>query len=242
MNLIGLDAASDRKRFGFAVGKLHGSTVKIENVGLLAGRGRVGALQNIAKLIESTSEGLIAIDAPMGWPEAVGPMLAHHMAGQPLAVTKNALFRRKSEIRLREIRGGPRPMEVAADQIARAAHEGLTVLGELRSITGKEIPLAWDFDHDDWSVIEVYPAATLFAHEAPFQRYKEPDQLPQRERIADSVRDVMPDLEKYVDAPIDAFDACLCLLAAADFRWGKSVGPAEKDRETAAKEGWIWAR
>jgi hypothetical protein len=37
-------------------------------------------------------------------------------------------------------------------------------------------------------------------------------------------------------------DAALCVLAAADFRRGRSMGPPASLADVARREGWIWVR
>jgi hypothetical protein len=107
----------------------------------------------------------------------------------------------------------------------------LNLLGRLRQMTGKEIPLAWSPDSDiGIGAIEVYPAAT---------------------RVGRGVDDaegslvgldhelLLPEAGLGNSSP-HARDAIVCALAGADFLRGLSVPPG--DKALAKKEGWIWVR
>jgi predicted RNase H-like nuclease len=70
---------------------------------------------------------LIALDAPLGWPKALGERLALHRAGEPLAATADEMFSRATDRKMVEM-VGKRPLEVGADRIARTAHAALQFL------------------------------------------------------------------------------------------------------------------
>jgi hypothetical protein len=88
---------------------------------------------------------LIALDAPLGWPRALGACLQSHMAGAPLDSEANALFRRATDDEIK-VRLSKRPLDVGADRIARTAVAALELLGALRRETGRPVPLAWAAD------------------------------------------------------------------------------------------------
>ncbi len=85
----------------------------------------------VAEWAEAHSPVLLALDAPLGWPAALGVALAGHRAGGPLEHTPNRLFRRRTDDWVRS-RFGKRPLEVGADLIARTAHAALALLEGLR--------------------------------------------------------------------------------------------------------------
>lgn len=176
MLLVGLDAASQLDKFGYAIGTLANGQISVSDVGLLKGKGDPGALERlIAPALRDAERALIAIDAPLGWPKALVPALAHHSAGARIATPKAAMFaRRTDEVVYRKI--GKKPLEVAADKIARAAHTALEVLDQLRLATAKPLPLAWRSDTGGCAVIEVYPAATLKARRLDDSGYKKGDE------------------------------------------------------------------
>lgn len=106
---------------------------------------------------------LLALDAPLGWPEELGRSLLQHRAGDPIESEPNRLFKRKTDAEIFR-RLHKRPLEVGANLIARTAHAALGLLNNVRRLTGHDIPLAWDPTNlGRIAAIEVYPAATLLA-------------------------------------------------------------------------------
>jgi predicted nuclease with RNAse H fold len=238
--LIGLDAASSWSRFGYAVGRYDGCRVLLDEAGLIGeGAGANSLDRIIAPRLQEVGTALVAIDAPLGWPAPMAAQLRDHRAGQPFADSKDEMFQRATDrFVYRTI--GKKPLEVGADKIARAAHTALAALQQLRDATGKPIPLAWNPAFIGVAAIEVYPGSTLKAHGLPDSGYKRPDQLDVRRQIADALRNALAGIEERTDGNIDAFDACLCLLAAKDFLDGRASPPPEF--EIAQREGWIWVK
>jgi predicted nuclease with RNAse H fold len=241
--IVGLDAASDLRNFGYALGRYEaGRPVAIESFGLLAAGTSPDAMQDVlVSAIQCESPALLAIDAPLGWPQALGARLVRHSAGAEMPEAKEQLFQRRTDRALRE-RTGKGPLEVGADRIARAAHRALEVLNRLRAATGRAIPLAWTPTMHGTAVIEVYPAATLRSRGVREPGYKRPENVDARRRIAEALAGELPGLADAVAASDHAFDACLCLLAAKDFLDGTAVPPTVDETGCALKEGWIWVR
>lgn len=245
--IVGLDAASDPRKFGYATGFFRDGSVEISSSGCLGTvEGQRDQLCRVVDWIlgvDPKHRILLAIDAPLGWPSALSDALKHHVAGQHVTASKEMTFRRLTERNLRQAEfGGHAPLEVAADRIARATHEALSVLDEIRTMTGLSFPLAWTTGFSGNAVIEVYPAASLKANGLPWSRYKKREQGEQRNEIAARLVEIVRGLEVLCDGSADIFDAGLCLLAAADFLSGKSRPPPESDFETAVGEGWIWVK
>jgi predicted nuclease with RNAse H fold len=238
--LIGLDAASRWTNFGYAIGRYESGVVAVEEAGLLESREEADALANrVAPRLREADRGVIAIDAPLGWPRPFVHALWEHRAGEPLDDLKERLFRRETDRVVSKVIGRA-PLEVAADRIARAAHSALLVLGRLRALTGKPLPLAWTPDLAGIDVIEVYPAAMLKARGLPYSKYKDKEEPTLREEIAMRLAIEIAGLDNYVAAQADVFDACLCLVAAKDFIEGRC--PPPDDLDLARHEGWIWVR
>lgn len=240
MLIVGLDAASQLKNFGFALGRCKAGKVKILAAGVLTDG--VSVLHDcIADHVGKTEPILVAIDAPLGWPASLGEMLKMHTAGKFVAHKKDALFRRRTD---EVVRGITRkaPMEVGADKIARATHSALEVLHQVRQTTGRALPMLWTAHDETGGVIEVYPGAMLKAMGISATKYKEPHQLEAREQIATALHAIAPRLRKYVEQKADVFDACLCLVAASDFLAGRCRVPTAAECPLAEKEGWIWVR
>jgi hypothetical protein len=173
---------------------------------------------------------VIALDAPLGWPRALGADLLGHKAGAALAHGSNDLFRRDTDDEIK-LRLNKRPLDVGADRIARTAVAALALLDRLRHETSRAIPLAWATDEAaTWRAIEVYPAATRIAHGAA-------DKGGSLEGLGELLD--CSNVEPAVLASKDAADACVCVLAAADFLRRLAVAPPHP--ETALVEGWIWS-
>jgi predicted RNase H-like nuclease len=238
--LIGLDAASDFSKFGYAVGYYEDGRVRIKQAGLVDTPSERNALVSVvAPELRSASRALIAIDAPLGWPAALAAELCNHQAGEAFASDKNSMFRRATDNYVRDLTK-KNPLEVGADKIARAAHSALAALKCLRAASEMAIPLAWDKNFTGMAAIEVYPAGTLKERGLPDSKYKKPEQLNVRLDIANSLANDIDGLTTYVDGSADIFDACLCLVAAKDFIDGLAEPPI--DHPLALREGWIWIR
>lgn len=194
----------------------------------------------------SAAEGpvILAIDAPLGWPVALGATLAGHSAGEGIDVPANEMFRRTSD-RFIKTTFGKTPLDVGADRIARTAHSALELLEDIRRRTGLPVPLAWSpGELAPVSAIEVYPAATLLACGWRSDGYKDKDESNVAAR-----RDIIAALGTVVDLPTDvsllersadALDAAVCVLAGKDFLESRALPPLDQD--LARREGWIWVR
>jgi len=238
MLVIGLDAAAQWKKFGYSIGHFEDGRVAIESAGLL--RDATGLAQEIGAPLRSHRDVLISIDAPLGWPKALGDALIGHHVGAALAPLPNELFRRVTDDYVHTLIG-KRPLDVGADKIARAAWRALDVLDQLRRIVGRDIPVLVDrWDQAGVAAIEVYPAATLIAHGLTTSGYKDRDGIDDRRRIAEALEPMATGITLYVDQTDDVFDACLCLVSAVDFLRNEASPPA--DLNAARKEGWIWVR
>ena len=240
VRIVGIDCATDPRNVGYAFGRFVDGETTIEQVAI--GTVRLTPLEAITEwLAENTGPTLITLDAPLGWPAPLAEALQNHEAGRPLPTEANRLFRRETDRVIRE-RTGKQSLDVGADRIARTAHAGLKLLGELRSDLADPIPLASSVPTSGRHAIEVYPAATLAAHRIDARGYKATLGKKKREWVLSqvekriAVRAVIPDL----DRGSDGIDAALCILAAHDFLLGTAIAP---DEETAYHtEGWIWVR
>lgn len=236
--IVGLDAASDRRRFGWAVAERDGRGARLVGQGLL---GKPGARWPAAlhEAVLDPAGVLLAIDAPLGWPRRMGATIAAHRAGAPIAVAKNDLFRRVTDDVVRTILR-KQPLEVGADLIARAAMEALAVLDELRALSAKPLPLAWSPAAARDAVIEVYPGATLAAHGVARSKYKDPTAPGARGPMMEAFAPRLAGLKARIGEPSDIFDACLCIVCALDFLEGRCIAPDAGQREAGETEGWIW--
>jgi hypothetical protein len=182
---------------------------------------------------------LLALDAPLGWPIALGRSLVDHRAGAVIDVPANKLFRRATDEFVRQ-ELSKQSLDVGADRIARTAHWTLAFLGELRQAAGERIPLAWTPTPEERvTAIEVYPAASLKARGIATGSYKKSAAIEDRRSI---VARLGADLRIPGDNPFalgdDEVDALVCVLAGVDFLAGRAAPPP--DMALAQSEGWIW--
>lgn len=248
VRLVGLDAASQRSKFGYALGQLDPGRgrVTVEKAGLLDDDDDLIRNQ-IVPFICGGERALIAIDAPLGWPDGLKQLLQGHEAGMPPpeGLAKDASFRRHTEIQVRLVKI---PLEVAADRIARAAFEALCVLNELRTLSRLSLPLVWCPEFKGTASIEVYPGATLAVRKLATASYKSRDEKSGREQIADSIVheglvEILPgEANRRALQNPDVLDAILCMVAARDFLMGECQPPDDAHLDQARREGWIWVR
>jgi predicted nuclease with RNAse H fold len=239
MRIVGLDAAADLANFGRVVCRYAAGMLELVEAGVLRDDRGVEALARL--LADGSERTLIAIDAPLGWPAALGRVLGSHRAGQLLPASANELFRRRTDRWVKQVIG-KQPLDIGADKIARASWQALNVLDQLRSESGRPIPLAWRPDFDEAvAVIEVYPAASLEANGLSSKGYKDPLRgTDARGRLSGALAWRAPWLAGLVGNKVDVFDAGLCAIAGADFVDGCAAVP--EDLALAQQEGWIWVR
>jgi hypothetical protein len=243
--LVGLDCAVDPRRRGVARGTLCAGGLHVD----LAARGDRCDLGALVRAAAAAGPVLLALDAPLGWPAALGRTLAGHRAGQPLAPEADTLFRRETD-RLVAARLGKTPLDVGADRIARTARAALAELDLVAHALGRRrpIPLLWRLDRAPAvAAVEVYPAGLLVASGCPVRSgYKSARDVERRRRILAHLAGELSFTRAARAAALadaDLLDAALCVLAAADVLGGRAVGPRTLlQRDLARQEGWIWVR
>jgi len=238
--VIGIDCATKAAKTGLAQ-----AAYKTGRANILDACVDDEPTRRIASWIRAAREPvLLALDAPLGWPRPLSIALARHRAGSPLPDDTDDLFQRTTDQDVKE--RWKRPLEVGANLIARTAHAALVLLKDLRSETGHGIELAWRRDAlERVSAIEVYPAATLLAHNVDPTRHKGPreDDAKERRRILEGVSRAQrfQGMAWHRSAMLgdrNVLDAVVCVLAGIDFLEGRSVPPT--DQPLALREGWIW--
>jgi len=240
MWIVGIDCASDAKRIGVARAEV-GSTEPVLVRESAHGLSYVALRELLGSWVQGGGATLLAIDAPLGWPDALRAGLGTHVAGERLKGPADHLFLRQTDHAIWK-RLGKRPLEVGADRIARAARTALALMGDLRQDLGLELPLAWQGAIPAFpAVIEVYPAATLVVHGLGRPSYKRKEQRPARAAILHQLAGVLElgSQAHAAEAVADVLDAALCTLAGADFVRGRCVAPPEA--AAVRGEGWIWA-
>ncbi len=239
LTIVGVDCATDPRKTGVVAIRRGPGRARIVSASL------GDASDTVADVVQAAGgDGplLLCLDAPLGWPAALGPTLAPHVAGAGLAVGEpNRLFRRATDEFVRR-RLGKQPLEVGADRIARTACVALGLLETLRHRRGEAIPLAWSPQVSASAAIEVYPAAVLLSRGLPASRYKPVAARALRERILDGLASEL-DAGEHADILLsksDVLDAALAGVAGVDFLADRCSGPT--DAALARSEGWIWFR
>lgn len=240
VTIVGIDCATQDKKVGLALGYFDGGETYIEQV--TVGSMETPVSETAAGWVTRGSSTLIALDAPLGWPTSLGQALRAHEAGEPIQVEPDEMFRRMTDrVIRREV--GKQSLDVGADRIARTAHAALTLLQELRRLTGKAIPLAWKSLKAPFTcAIEVYPAATLTVCGIKASGYKGKARQIERQAVLKLLQEYicLPHDTILLESNDDALDAAICVLAGVDFLRGEVIEPTEM--QLAKKEGWIWVR
>jgi len=240
LKIIGVDCATDPKKTGLALGAINGNKTVISEV---TTGGTEKPVDIIHEWIRNHKQVLLALDAPLGWPADLGNTLTVHRAGDGMGTDANDLFRRETDRFVTQTLG-KRPLDVGADRIARTAHSALTLLDELRDLTGSKIPLAWSPKlSENVEAVEVYPAGTLTALGLPSSGYKKRCDKKTRVRILEGIKELLDMSVAAEDAlagNADLLDAAICVLAGRDFLDWKVLPPGSLD--LARQEGWIWVR
>ena len=237
--IVGIDCSTNIRKLGVARGEFADGELTVTDVL----DGQRDQVETVASWVRNSPRTLMAFDAPLGWPEAMGPNLATHQAGAFMDVDSNALFRRYTDAFIKQ-KLNKQPLDVGANLIARTGLFALKFIEAVRKQTGSPIPLAWTPQFaEPCAAIEVYPAATLESRDISSSGYKRAEQMPRRKEILGLLGDEIQlkcDAERVVSSD-DNLDAVLCLLAAADFLGNKAYPPPADMKDTAKKESWIWA-
>jgi len=241
--IIGIDCAVQEKNLGFALGEFDGKQAVIAEV--TSGRTQYAVLETIADWCDTANPILLTLDAPLGWPIELSQALNKHVAGQPINIEPDLMFRRETDRVVRE-KIGKQSLDVGADRIARTAVAALKLIDDLSKKIQRPIPLAWQpIGANDIAAIEVYPAGTLATYRINVPGYKKKDGHAARRKLIDKLKSylIFPTDQKRVvqmEKNDDALDAAICILAGADFLRGDVLQP--EDIALAKKEGWIWIK
>jgi predicted RNase H-like nuclease len=211
MNIIGVDCATQDKNIGVACAQL--TVSRLEVLDVYVGDRAGSVLEYLVKSCVHEGPTLLALDAPLGWPAALGPALVGHAAGGHIPIEANTLFRRRTDACIKE-KLDRQSLDVGADRIARTAHSALGILHALEGRLSTRIPLAWNPQINRIAAIEVYPAATLAAYGIPARGYKEPDAKYARKEILDSLQKLLT-IQCSIDSMLgdaDALDAAVCVF------------------------------
>jgi hypothetical protein len=240
--IFGIDWATDPRKVGLACGWWQGGSPRV--VEMARGDADLPPDAWIVDRIRQHRDCccLLSLDAPLGWPASFGSALSEHSAGEPIHTQPVNFFRRETD-RFIARTIGRRPLDVAADRIARTALSALQLISRISERLGTSIPLVWTPDYPSRvGAVEVYPAGVLQVLELPASRYKDAADRPLRAEILTGLRAYidLPDDSSAALDDADVLDALVCVLAGADFLAGRAMPP--EDPGLALKEGWIWVR
>ncbi len=240
--IVGIDVSTEPKKRFIALAKVSGDTCLLDWIANGTDVNQEILVDKLADAIEKGEKILLAMDAPLGWPVALGNALSNHRAGGVLKTIPHKLFRRETDDEIYR-RLGKRPLDVGADRIARTADAALSLIEGFSCRLKKTITLAWSPNIESISAIEVYPAATLKAYGITNAGYKGKEYRQVRQTM-------LSQLEKHITIPEslrsiiiendDALDSAVCVLAGQDFILGRCYPPV--DYKLAKREGWIWVR
>lgn len=171
VHIIGIDCAADPTGIAVASATQDERNMNVSVVfrGKGGTRSRTDRLFDLAKriahrIVTCTDDRptLLALDAPLGWPIAMGDALNIHHAGRPLQEPSAKKFFRRHTDRFVEARTGKTPIEVGANLIARVSHTALRLLelvGQQPKVHLHPEPLTSPAEMSSGvRVIEVYPA------------------------------------------------------------------------------------
>jgi hypothetical protein len=168
--ILGIDCAVKEGNVGVAIGKYDKGMCALTKLPKPVSENWI--LEFVCDSINESTRTLLALDAPLGWPAALGSALFDHSAGNEIYAPSNLLFRRATD-RFIKTCLDKQPLDVGADRIARTAKAALDLLGQVREQTGFSIPLVWNASFTEKvGAVEVYPAGTLLSYGLPNSGYK----------------------------------------------------------------------
>lgn len=210
----------------------------------------IGVGADDALVVElAKSSDRVAIDCPLGWPQAFVAFLVADGSGSGAEHTASAvaddIFWRLTDQRIKPLRT---PLSVAADRIARTAFRCVRLQ---HALAAADIPV--DRSGTTGRVIEAYPAASLVRWGLmPAASYKNKDAAGVLATLAASLVDAVgsihlatgtafADVISALSASDDHVDGFVCALVARAHASGRTDGaPCGEDELSRARaEGWI---
>ena len=249
VTIIGIDCATEPSKIGLARGEWEPNRLIIQDTEIASSSCEIE--KRVCMWTGDGEKTLLALDAPLGWPDGMREELYRHRAGRPISVEKDKMFKRETDRFVKKQTGQP-PLEVGADKIARTSHAALELLERIRKVIKADIPMSWvQADVEGIQVIEVYPAVVLRTLCLDTKGYKgnKQKEVEKRENLVHNLlkHKELEDQVEFCQGVTDKMeendnllDAALCVMAGADFCWGKCFNPPETDKGIVRREGWIW--
>ena len=141
IRIVGIDCATKDAKIGVAFGEFKNETLTVLEA-FVCTKEKSAANQVSKWLKKGKKPALLAIDAPLGWPLTLSRVLATHRAGEELRADGHDMFRRATDIFIKQ-KTGKTPLDVGADRIARTAHAALCLLRDISvKLDLERLPLA----------------------------------------------------------------------------------------------------
>ncbi len=244
MKLVGIDLSTNPRDCGICVLEDHVVTH--------VGRGAAHATHPEWLLSFCDGSDVVAVDAPFGWPKPFIEALSGYELGNMLGHDRKRYRYRATDTWIteelpqkephREKPAPPTPLSVSTDKLGSTAMVA-TIL--LRSLA-EEFRLSPRVSKSDPAVIEVYPAASLWACGLPHKGFKGFHESARNKR-AEALAGLKTsfDLEtSYQDDSLTrwdhCFDALVAALTAREYSRSNTFDPPERfSNETLNVEGWI---
>ncbi len=101
IRLIGIDCATEDAKIGVAFGKFYNDSLTVTEA--FACTKEKSAANQISNWLQNGEETtLLALDAPLGWPQPLSRVLATHRAGEELQADAHDMFRRATDIFIKQ--------------------------------------------------------------------------------------------------------------------------------------------
>ena len=235
---LGVDLAAAAKKTAVAVIEWSRGSARLVHLGLDVQD------QEIVSLFGASD--MTGVDCPVGWPDALIPFLAGHLAfdaGPVLAydgIEGRRLLAYRDTDRFVTGRTGLIPLSVSADRLAHPAMRCAVIQAKIAALHGPQLR------DGSRRLAEVYPAASLKLWGLNARGYKGrgSSEAERRAALLGALREQAPwlDLEGYGDqlaGSDDMFDAVIASLTARAVALGLTERPGEAHVEAARTEGWI---
>lgn len=235
---LGVDLAAAAKKTAVAVIEWSRGSARLVHLGLDVQD------EEIVSLFGASD--MTGVDCPVGWPDALIPFLAGHLAFDAGPVLEYDGIEGRRLLAYRDtdrfVTGRTRliPLSVSADRLAHPAMRCAVIQAKIAALHGPQLR------DGSGRLAEVYPTASLKIWGLNARGYKGRGSS-EAERLAvllGTLREQAPwlDLNGYGDrlaGSDDMFDAVIAALTARAVALGLTAGPDEAHAAAARTEGWI---
>lgn len=243
MKLVGIDLSTDPNKTGVCT---------VDGYRTSADLCKGPDAEHIVRLLKYCGGAdAIAIDVPFGWPKPFIEALTGYEIGVALERDRRQYLRRATDAwiiktlpdHLRREAKPPNPMAVAADKLGATAMVGTTLLNAL-SGTFRLSPRESGVSQ---AVMEVYPAASLWAWGLPHKGFKgagedarnRRSEILERLKLFFGLKVAVQDTKTLVRSD-HCFDALVAALTAREYTCSNTFDPPECIlNEILRIEGWI---